>query len=113
MGDVVGTLCGGTFGTFGGGRSGATVGSTLEAIWGSIGGNGVLCTLGDRSSGSVVGLGGIGRGVGLGAGRRTCCCGLGLLCPAQLWHALRNAVIAFSWASCTTEGVSMSAFVNV
>ena len=62
MGDVVGTLCGGTFGTLGGGISGATVGSTLGTGWGGIGGDGVVCTLGDWRSGGGVGLCGIGRG---------------------------------------------------
>ena len=113
MGGVVGTFCGGSFGTLGGGIFGATVGSTLGTGWGGIGGDGVVCTLGDRCSCGGVGLSGIYQGVCGGDGRRTCCCGVDLLCPAQLWHTLRNAVIALSWASWTAEGASVSAFVKV
>ena len=113
IGGVVGTFYGGVFGTLGGGISGATIGFILGAGWGGIGGDSGVCTLGDWRSGSGVGLGGIGRGVGLGGVGRTLGCGLCLPCPAQLWYASRNAVIAFSWASCTAEGASVSAFVSV
>ena len=66
MGGVIGNLSGGVIGTLGGGIYGATVGSTLGAGWGGIGGAGVVCTLGDRCSGSSVDLCGICRAVGLG-----------------------------------------------
>ena len=55
MGGVVGTFCGGAFGTLGGGISGATVGSTLGTGWGGIGGDDVVCTLEDRHSSGGVG----------------------------------------------------------
>ena len=113
MGGVDGTFSGGVLGTLGGGIYGATVGFTLGVGWGSIGGNGSVCTLGDWRGGSGVGLGSIGLGVGLGGAMCILGCGLGLLCPAQLWHASRNAVIALSCASCTAEGASVSAFVSV
>ena len=63
-------------------------GSTLGAGWGGTGSDGVyFSTLGDWCSGSGVGLGGVGCMVG---------CSVAVPCPAQLWHALRNAVMALS-----------------
>ena len=66
MGGVAGTFSGGVIGTLGGGIYGATFGSTLGAGWGGSNDDGGVCTLGDRRSGSSVGLDGIGRGVDLG-----------------------------------------------
>ena len=113
MGGVLGTFRGGFFGTLRAGISGVTIGATLGTGWGGSSGDSVVCTLGDRRGGVDVCLYCVGVGVCGCDGWCTCCCGPGLLCPAQLWHALRNAVIALSWASWTAEGASVSAFVKV
>ena len=99
------TCCGCLACTLEGGLYGGSSVCTLGAGCGGTDGISVrLGTLGDRRSCIAE--------VFVGAG---CVVGRGWVvpCPTQLRHALRNAVMALSCASCTVDGASVNALVRV